>query len=382
MLKRKSNPYQLTDEEKLAVVDLYAQFHTTSQVVDEVIRWKPNAATGDIDKDRKHVRDAIRTCNPKSSAFSFQIALTAKRAEYLAEKKGTLVAAVCETAHAFAQGLSDIRFDFSPVTANDLPKIVFALKSLVELMTQMGITVRQDINHSVRFGERLDQHPKNKTGDDSILYVETRREMWAESEPFELAKSHQIETGTGRNAEHVDAGVYPLNYEIPDVYVKELWEMVYGDTDGKTPSVKQMRSDLDDPELNEEVFGGNAMSFEEVLGIYRLMLSDDWKSYTPNRRKEEVELHRFINSDEAKKLEEAISAGKLDLSSVFQNKEVSQSTDSAMLDSLVDTLSGTKSKNGKRSGVDGNNGPPPNRAAETATNLPLKDNAPNNGPQT
>lgn len=378
MPKRKRNPYQLTDEEKLAVVDLYAQFHTTSQVIDEVMRWKPNASTGDIDKDRKHVRDAIRTCNPKSSVFSFQIALTGKRAEYLAEKKGTLVAAVCETADAFAQGLSEIRFDFSSVTANELPKIVFALKNLVELMTQMGITVRQDINHSVRFGERLDQHPKNKTGDDAMPYPETRREIWAESEPYELAKSNQIETGTGRNAQHVDGGVYPLAYEIPDVYVKELWEMLCKNGHEKIPSIKQMRSELDDTEHYEEVFGGDAISFEDVHDTYRLLLSDEWRSYAPTRRKEEEYFRRWCNSDEAKKLEEAIASGKLDFSSISQNKNVPQSTDTAKLDSLLGTLSRRNSKNGKHGAADGNNGPPSTHATETAVDVPEKDKAQNN----
>ncbi len=379
MPKRKTNPYQLTDEEKLAVVDMYAQYRTTETVVDEVMRWKPNATTGDADKDRKYVRDAIRTCNPKSSVFSFQIALTAKRAEYLAEGDGALVAAVCETAHAVAEGIPGIKFDFTSVTPKDLPKIVSALKELFELMTAMGITVKQDISEPVRFGRRLDEHPEHRRDELFVPYNETRREMWRQSEPYELAKSKQVETGTGRSAEHLDAGVYPENYEIPDVHVKELWKMVYGDTDGITPSVKQMRSDLANPELYEEEFGGDAMSFEEVLEIYRSMLSDDWRSYTPNRRKEEVELHHLINSDEAKKLEEAISAGKLDLSSVFQNKEVSQSTDTAMLDSLVDTLSGTKSKNSKRGTADAYNGPPSTRAAETAADLPLKEKHPNNG---
>ena len=378
MSKRKRNPYHLTDEEKLAVVDLYAQFHTTSQVVDEVMQWKPDAATGDLAKARKHVRDAIRTCNPKSSAFSFQIALTAKRAEYLAEKSGTLVAAVCETADAFAQGLSEIRFDFSSVTPNDLPKIVFALKSLVELMSQMGITIRQDINHAVRFGERLDRHPKEKAGDYSIPYPDTRREMWAESESYELAKSHQIETGTGRNNHHVDGSVYPLNYEIPDVYVKELWEMLCKNGLEKLPSIKQMRRDLDDPELYEEVFGSDAVSFEKVLEIYRSVLSDDWESYTANQRKEEVKLIRFIYSDEAKRLEEALLAGKLDLSSILQNKNKSHSTDTSKIDSLLHALSGTKSKNGKRGTVDANNGPLSTSDAETTADLPPKDKAQNN----
>ena len=368
----------MTDEEKLAVVNLYAQFHTTPQVVDEVMRWKPSAVSGDIHKDRKHVRDAIRTCNPKSSVFSFQIALTAKRAEYLAESKGALVAAVCETAAAFAQGLSEIRFDFSSVTANDLPKIVFALKSLVELMTQMGITVRQDINHSVRFGERLDEHPQNKTGDDAMPYPETRREIWAESEPYELAVSNQIETGTGRDAQHVAANVYPSNYEIPDVYVKELWEILCKNGHEKLPSIKQMRKDIAHTEHYEEVFGGDAFSFEEMLGTYRLLLSDDLRSYTPNRRKEEVNFNRWLNSDEAKRLEKAIASGKLDFSSVSQNKHLSRSTDTAMLDSLLETTSGTKSRNGKHGAAHGTNDPPPTRAVETAADLPRKDKAQNN----
>ena len=378
MAKRKTNPYQLTDEEKLAVVDLYAQFHTTPQVIDEVMRRKPNAATGDIDKDRKYVRDAIRTCNPKSSVFSFQIALTAKRAEYLAEKKGSLVAAVCETAAAFALGLSEIRLDFSSVTANDLPKIVFALKSLVELMTQMGITVRQDINHAVAFSERLDQHPKNKAGSRFIPYAGTRRETWAESEPYELAKSNQIETDTGRNSEDVDAGVYPSNYEIPDVYVKELWEMLCKNGHDKLPSIKQMRNDLDNDERYEAVFGGNNISFEEMLETYRLLLSDEWKSYTPNRRAEEISIHLEANSDENKKFAEAILSGKVDLSSIFQNENVPHSTEPAKLDSLIDTLSGTKSKNGKRGTANAKNGPPPTRAAENAADIPPKDKAQNN----
>ncbi len=378
MPKRKRNPYQLTDEEKLDVVDLYAQFYTTSQVVDEVMRWKPDATTGDLDKDRKYVRDAIRTCNPKSSVFSFQIALTAKRAQYLAEKKGTLVAAVCETAAAFAHGLSEIRFDFSTVTVSELPKIVFALKSLVELLTQMGITVRQDINHAVRFSERLDQHPENKAGDGLVPYPDTRRSTWAASEPFELAKSNQIETGTGRDAQHVNGGVYPLDYEIPDVYVKELWEMLCKNGHKKLPSIKQMRRELDNPELYEEVFGGDAISFEELLEIYRSLLSDDWKSYTPNRRDEEIKINREANSDESKKLAEAILSGKVDLSSIFQNENVPQSTDTAKLDSLLGTLSRRNSKNGKHGAADANNDPPPTRAAETAAELPPKDKAQNN----
>ena len=286
MTKRKRNPYQLTDEEKLAVVDLYAQFQTTQQVVDQVMKWKPHAATGDTEKDRKNVRDAIRTCNPKSSVFSFQIALTARRAEYLAEKNGALVAAVCDTAQALAEGLSSIKFDFSSVTVSDLPQIVSALKEMSELMEGMGITVKQDISEAVRFGEKLDQHPKHDIeGMLSSTYLETRRETWAESEAYELGKSTQIETGAGRNAYDIDADIYPSNYVIPDVHVKELWEMLCISGNGKVPTVKQMREELDDDELYEEIYSEDGcISFEEQLNRYRKLLSDSWDSYTPERK--------------------------------------------------------------------------------------------------
>ena len=285
MKKRKKNPYQLTDEEKLDVVNLYAQFQTTAQVVDQVIQWKPHAATGDTEKDRKNVRDAIRTCNPKSSVFSFQIALMARRAEYLAEKKGTLVTAVCNTAQALAEALPDIKFDFSSVAVNDLPKIVSALKDMLQLMEGLGITVEQDISEAVRFGERLDQYPKHEIeGRRSSTYLETRRETWAESEAYELGKSTQIDTDTGRDAHSVEGGSYPSNYAIPDVHVKELWEMLCFNANGKTPAVKQMRKEIDNPELYKEVYGEDALSFEERLNTYRRLLSDNWKSYTPQEK--------------------------------------------------------------------------------------------------
>ena len=286
MKKRKKNPYQLTDEEKLAVVNLYAQFQTTSQIVDQVMYWKPHATTGDTEKDRKHVRDAIRTCNPKSSAFSFQIVLTARRAEYLAEKKGTLVAAVCDTAQALAEGLSGIKFDFSSVPVNDLPKIVAALKDMVELMEEMGITVKQDISEAVRFGEKLDQYPKHEIrGMESSTYAKTRRETWAESEAYELGKSTQIETGTGRDGYDIEYDIYPSNYVIPDVHIKVLWEMLCASGNGKVPTVKQMREELDDPELYDEVYSEDGHpSFEEMLKRYQKWLSDEWTSYTAEQK--------------------------------------------------------------------------------------------------
>ena len=286
MKKRKKNPYQLTDEEKLAVVDLYAQFQTTSQIVDQVMGWKSHAATGDTEKDRKNVRDAIRTCNPKSSAFSFQIALMARRAEYLAEKKGTLVTAVCDTAQALAEELSGVKFDFSSVSINDLPRIVAALKDMVELMKEMGITVRQDISEAIRFGKKLDQYPKlDIDGLERSTYATTRREMWAESEAYELGKSTQIETDTGRDANNTEGDIYPSNYVIPDVHIKVLWEMLCANGNGKVPTVKQMREELDDPELYDEVYSDDGPpSFEEMLKRYQKWLSDEWTSYTPEQK--------------------------------------------------------------------------------------------------
>lgn len=286
MKKRKKNPYQLTDEEKLAVVDLYAHFQTTSQVVDQVMAWKPQAATGDTAKDRKNVRDAIRTCNPKSSVFSFQIALTARRAEYLAEKKGTLVTAVCDTAQALAEGLSGVKFDFSSVPVNDLPTIVAALKDMVELMQEMGITLKRDISEAIRFGEKLDQYPKlDIDGIDRSTYETTRREIWAESEAYELGKSTQIETGTGRDANDTEGDIYPSDYVIPEVHVKVLWDMLCANGNGKVPTVKQMREELDDPELCDEVYSDvGPPSFEEMLKRYQHWLSDGWTSYTPEQK--------------------------------------------------------------------------------------------------
>ena len=284
MKKRKKNPYQLTDEEKLAVVDLYAQFQTTSQIVDQVIQWKPHAATGDTEKDRKNVRDAIRTCNPKSSAFSFQTALTARRAEYLAEKKGTLVAAVCDTAQALAEGLSGIKFDFSSVPVSELPKIVSAIKDMVGLMEEMGITLKQDISEAVQFGEKLDQYPKNGALE-SATYAETRREMWAESEAYELGKSTQIETDTGRDGFDIQNDIYPSNYVIPDAHIKALWETLCVSENGKVPTVKQMREELDDPELYDEIYSEDGHpSFEEMLKRYQMWLSDEWPSYTSKQK--------------------------------------------------------------------------------------------------
>ena len=139
---RNRNPYLLTTEEKLAVVDLYARFATTAQVIDEVIKWKPEAATGDDPKDRKNATDAIRTCNPHSSVFSFQTALQARRAEYIAEQSGGFATAILSMVSTLTTQLPNMQFDLSTVDLTDLPKIVNALKNLHALMIEMGITNR------------------------------------------------------------------------------------------------------------------------------------------------------------------------------------------------------------------------------------------------
>ena len=56
--------------------------------------------------------------------------------------------------------------------------------------------------------------------------------------------------------------------------------MLFASEDRTTPSVEQMTRDLCNPEVYDDVFGGENLSFEEVLGVYRLLLSDDWRSHT------------------------------------------------------------------------------------------------------
>ena len=158
------------------------------------------------------------------------------------------------------------------------------LKEMVELMKGLGITIRQDISEAVRFGETLDQYPKQETeGMQPSTYLDTRREMWAASEGYELGKSTQIETGTGRDTHDIE-GSYPSNYVIPDVHIKVLWDLFCISENAKVPTVKQMREELDDPELYDFVYGEEGISFEEMLRRYQLWLSDGWSSYTPERK--------------------------------------------------------------------------------------------------
>ena len=79
--------------------------------------------------------------------------------------------------------------------------------------------------------------------------------------------------------------IYPSNYVIPDVHIKVLWEMLCASGNGKVPTLKQMREELDDPELYDEVYSEDGPpSFEEMLKRYQKWLSDEWTSYTPEQK--------------------------------------------------------------------------------------------------
>ena len=238
---RNPNPYRLNADEKLAVVDLYARFATTTQVIDEVIRWKPDATTGDPKKDRKYVTDAIRTCNPNTSVFSHQVTLTARRAEYLAETHGALVNAVSSIASTLSTELAELKFDFSTVSVVDLPKIVTTLKDLQSLMKELGMTNDAAISEAVDFRRRLDEYPENENGDPM---EQTRRELLEETEDYEAIVSEQIDNGTNRNYIDIDIDYYPKNYEFPDFIVENAWRALFAADKRKPPSIAQMRKEI------------------------------------------------------------------------------------------------------------------------------------------
>ena len=279
--KRNRNPYLLTTDEKLAVVDLYAQFATTAQVIDEVIKWKPEAATDDDAKDRKNATDAIRTCNPHSNAFSFQIALQARRAEYLAEQSGGLVTAVSSMVSLLKAQLPNMQLDLNAVDLVDLPKIVNALKDLHSLMKQMGITNKPEISEATDFGKRLDEYP-------GIAHYETRRQLLAETEEYEVAMAEQIDNGTNRSHHHIEIEIYPADYVFPDCMIEDAWETLCSDGTGKKPSISQMRKEIEEttapdgkiPWDDEHYWWEDINSLEDRLDCMRQHLSRDSRSYT------------------------------------------------------------------------------------------------------
>ena len=292
--KRNRNPYLLTTDEKLAVVDLYAQFATTPQVIDEVIKWKPEAATDDDAKDRKNATDAIRTCNPHSSAFSFQIALQARRAEYLSEQSGGLVTAISSMVSTLKAQLPNMQLDLSAVDLADLPKIVNALKDLHSLMKQMGITNKPEISEAIDFGKRLDEYPKCEF---MVAHDETRRELLAETENHEATMSEQIDNGTNRSPEDIEDGMYPDNYVFPDCMIEGAWQELCSDGTGKKPSISQMRKEIKQitepdgkiPGDEEYYWWDETSSLESRLENMRQYLSSDSQSYTAFGKERQIE---------------------------------------------------------------------------------------------
>ena len=291
--KRKRNPYLLTTDEKLAVVDLYARFATTTQVIDEVMKWKPEAATGDEAKDRKNATDAIRTCNPHSTVFSFQVTLQAQRAEYLAEQSGGLVTAVSSMVSTLKAQLPNMQLDLSAVDLADLPKIVNALKDLHSLMKGMGITNKSEISEAIDFGSRLDEYPKSEL---MVARDETRRQTLAETENHEAVMSEQIDKGTNRSPEDIEDGMYPDNYVFPDCMIEGAWQELCSDGIRKQPSISQMRKEIEERNApdgkiscdEEYYWWDEILSLEERLDYGRKYLSSDWSSYTLLGKEREI----------------------------------------------------------------------------------------------
>jgi hypothetical protein len=292
--KRNRNPYLLTTDEKLAVVDLYARFATTTQVIDEVMKWKPEAATGDDAKNRKNTTDAIRTCNPNSSVFSFQVTLQAQRAEYLAEQSGGLVTAVSSMVSTLKAQLPNMQLDLSAVDLADLPKIVNALKDLHSLMKEMGITNKSEISEAIDFGSRLDEYPKCES---MVARDETRRQTLAETENHEAVMSEQIDKGTNRSPEDIEDGMYPDNYVFPDCMIEGAWQELCSDDIRKKPSISQMRKEIEEISAPDGKISCDAeyywwdeiLSLESRLDYGRQYLSSDWSSYTLLGKEREIE---------------------------------------------------------------------------------------------
>lgn len=299
MSKRKSkrNPYRLTADEKLAVVELYARFATSEQVIDTVMTWKPEAATGDTAKDRKNVTDAIRTCNPNSCAFSFQVVLQERRAAYLAERSGTFVATVSEMLSKLTAAIPTLEFDFETVSVTELPKLISALNDLFSLMKALNIEPSAEVTEARTFNRKLDEYPQRSTDDPSQTLTNTRREMLAEAEALETIHAEQIENGTARSADEILSNVYPQNYVFPDFIVQEVWEELTGNYHlPKKPSYSQMLEEISkhtdaDGRLIDEEYEGDywwelVNDFEARLTNYRQYLSSEWSTQSPIQRQQ------------------------------------------------------------------------------------------------
>lgn len=292
---RKRNPYRLTADEKIAVVDLYAHFQTSEIVIDTVMSWKPEASTGDTVKDRKNVTDAIRTCNPNSRAFSFHVVLQERRAAYIAERSGTFVATVSEMLSKLTAAIPTLEFDFKTVSVTELPKLVSALNNLFSLMKSLNIAPSAEIAEARTFSRKLDEYPQRFPDNPIQTLSNTRREMLVDAEVFETIHAEQIEDGTARSAEEISSQVYPKNYVFPDLIVQAVWEELTGNYDiPKKPSPSQMLKEISEHtkpngQLIDEDYQGEywwelVNNFEERLANYRQYLSSEWASQSSNEQ--------------------------------------------------------------------------------------------------
>ncbi len=327
---RKCNPYRLTADEKLAVVELYARFATSEEVIDTVMSWKPQATTGDTAKDKKYVTDAIRTCNPNSRVFSFHVALQERRAAYLSERSGTFVATVSDMLSKLAAAIPDLEFDFKMVSVTELPKLVSALKALFSLMTAINIAPFSEVAKARNFSSKLDEYPQHSPENPHNIQINTRREMLAEAEALETIHAEQMENGTARSADDISEGRYPQNYVFPDLIVELVWEELTGNYDvPKKPSCSQMLKDISERTNADGQFIDGAhegeywwelvADFETRLTEHRQHLSSEWSSLSPAKKKLRAEVTKKVYMETA--LSDAKALG-IDLNAMGDRKNV------------------------------------------------------------
>ena len=327
---RKRNPYRLTADEKLAVVELYARFATSEEVINTVMNWKPQATTGDTAKDKKYVTDAIRTCNPNSRVFSFHVALQERRAAYLSERSGTFVTTVADMLSKLAAAIPDLEFDFKTVSVTELPKLVSALNDLFSLIKTINMDPSSEVAKARTFSHKLDEYPQRSPEEPYHILVDTRRELLAEAEALETVHAEQMEDGTARSTNHILADIYPQNYVFPDVIVEQAWEEITGNYDiPKKPSRSQMLKDISEHtnaegRLIDEAHEGDywwelVKDFEARLTDHRQYLSSEWTSLSPAEGKLREEIAKKVYMEAA--LSEAEALG-IDLEAMGHRKYV------------------------------------------------------------
>ena len=297
--RKNKNPYQLTPREKEEVVLMYARFAKTSDVIDTVLRWKPTATTGDVKKDRKHVTDAIRTCNPHAAQFSYHISLQARRAEYLSETSGSFIVLVRSMIDRLTASLPDLSFDLDSVSISSLPDLVETLLQLHTLLKALGADPSDATRPAKDFGSRLDEYPKSDTTGISTWDV-TRRAILAEAEEYESIQSSQREVGIERSHDDVFMDIYRTFDSIPDFIVYEAWKSITGNYNTPAPSRSRMLKEveketddsgrlLDDPDTYWWEAAG--ASFEERLARMQSVLSQNWESFS---HKDKIEIQDFL----------------------------------------------------------------------------------------